>query len=165
MSLPKRVIRVGINLAIHCGMSTTALKYKGASVLALCDALVDQGVGVELVTFDCTTSLSTTVPRLVWKMVIKKSSDPLSIEDLCFFVSSVAGTRLIALQDQARSVSGTVDCGTLGSPDTLPLAESRRLDFFSDFSSSQFTLDDARRWVGECLEKYSSSSVEYPVMV
>lgn len=127
----KRVVRVGVNLAISGGERGESVLARGASALVLADLLTKQGFSVELLVFSSVDDVNAECKHVVATMTVKPSHVPLDVGSLAFAVCDVAFYRLCMMSARTRRVPGKFD-PILGCPRTLPAHIRDELDFVID---------------------------------
>lgn len=127
----RKVLKLGINLAICGGAQPCELLYRGAAALALTDVLIERGESVEITLFHSSSGFSTAEARTLGEILVKSADMPLDVGSLAFAACEVAFFRVVVLFAEARMLKGKVTRG-LGRPITMPAQIASQFDFLID---------------------------------
>lgn len=156
-TVPARIIRIGINLTVHCGHSTETMLPRGAAVIALADHLTRKGYGVEILGYVAIDHLSSQCRATVMTVPIKPSGVPVDSGSVIMLACGPVGFRLAALAAMVRALPDEASWG-LGSPGRLSdkqfsFAETSQCDHLAD--GDVFSEKQALDWIKTVCGVYS----------
>lgn len=146
----KRLVKIAVNLSVHCRQKPSEILYRGAATLALADFLTEQGCNVEIVAFMVAGNVSDDVNVGVSKIVVKHPDMPMDVGALAFSLCEIAFYRLVVVIGSARRWPGKLYHG-LGHPQQIPQADRDGFDFLveEDITSESAAVE----WLNRCLKK------------
>lgn len=147
-STPKRVIRIGVNVAILGSGEQADVIHRGAAAVALADLLTEQGYSVELMAVSCSRNVANETDAIfIMSVPVKHSDMPMDVGAVTFALSDIAFFRAIMLRARGRLLPERFTIsGDWGNTTTLPADDRAQYDYFidSDVKSRQKAIDTVR---------------------
>lgn len=140
----RKVIRLAVNVSVHCGRRPADLYYRGAAAAALADCLERAGHSVEITAFFCASKLYAQQPegllRSILEVTVKRADQNMDIGAVALVLSEIGFFRSMML---AAAVAGAPRAvrGNTGYPRALPENVSSQYDVV--FDSDIFSYQDA----------------------
>jgi hypothetical protein len=146
----RRIVTIGVNLAISGKHDYEKLLYRGAAALALADVLVQRGYNVGITLYESRTNPTSAISRFCSKVIVKEPQMPLDTASVAFSICEIAFFRTALAIGAVRKMPGKVDT-CLGSPARLFENDRKEVDYMidSDVLSKYAAID----WIKNAVAK------------
>ena len=117
--VPRRVVSIGVNCAVHCSQDYDALLWRGAAAAALADVLTAGGLSVQVDILSCLHNLIDGRQAYhVFSCTVKRPDMPMDLGGLAFSVAEIGFYRRVVVPALSRTIDGPVS-GGFGRPSMI----------------------------------------------
>lgn len=131
----RKVIRLAVNVSVHCGRRPEDLYFRGAAAAALADCLERAGHSVEITAFFCASKFYAEQPKgllnSILEITVKRADQHMDIGAVALVLSEIGFFRSMMLAAAAAGATREVR-GNMGCPCALPGKVSDQYDVVFD---------------------------------
>lgn len=156
MRIPKKVVRICVNITVHCKQEPEELRWRGATAAALADLLTAGGHSVEIIGVFHVANICPTLDKMAMEIMIKRADQPLDIAAVATSLASIGFFRIAVLNVASRlcKTEPYEHTGYARQIKNTLLADGRDYDIILDYGV------DTRDAAMQIVESYNAHSLE-----
>ena len=154
VSVPAKIITIGINMSARCGQEPDEVLWRGAAAVALADILTQRGISVQIVAICKSGNVANRDDTLVARLIVKRPDMPLSISTIASACCNIYFMRVGILCASVRKIKGKPSYG-YGYPMELHGTELDGIDYL--IKKDITNRESAKQWLREKVNRGQES--------
>lgn len=162
----QKLIRIAVNVSVHCHQSADELLYRGAVAASLADVMIDMGYAVEISAYHVMSKVSQDSHKCkdntiatrgsngsvdVLKINVKDANMPMDMGAVCFALCEIAFARGVSMPIISGNQLTEIN-GGWGMPTKLPKMDREDCDYYVDKNVG--SMSAANEWLDKNLKSF-----------